>query len=280
MSKAGSLSDASNEETLSAIPSSATIPPTDIVLIRGLVRARYHWGEFPQTLLAQLTQQLHQPDLNLIQPELPGNGDLFKDTTPTSINGMMHRIRDQVLAQQANHHRPIILIAISMGAMIATEWAQQFPHEIQQLHLINTSFGNFSAPWQRMRIPPLLSLLPVIQNTAQLETRIMRWTVNTHHSPTLLDQWIEFAQQHPIRFGNALRQITAASRYRAPKTAPNKNTFIYCSQNDQLVSNQCSHHISTRWQVPLYSHRNAGHDLPLDAPQWLSETICSNILID
>ena len=115
----------------------STQKPT-LILLRGLIRSRYHWGAFPDRF---------SDNYRIIAPEIPGNGDLHQDKTPPSIPLMMQAVRDQVRQQ---HRGEISIIAISMGAMIAIEWARQYPEEIKEIHLINTSLANLSLPWQRM----------------------------------------------------------------------------------------------------------------------------------
>ena len=38
---------------------------------------------------------------------------------------------------------------------------------------------------------------------------------------------------------------------------------------DRLVSPRCSQRLAAAWKVPLALHPSAGHDLPLDDPDWL-----------
>jgi len=245
--------------------------PTVLVLLRGLIRSRFHWQQFPQ----QLQQTF--PDAIILTPELAGNGERYLESTPASIAGMMADIRQQ-LKQQYPANTPLTLVAISMGAMIATEWAQQHPEEIQQLHLINTSFANVSPPWHRMRAAAVLSLAAKALNREQLENAIIRWTINLNSDPQLNNRWQQFAQQHPLSRRNALAQLLAASRYRAPRTAPQAATWLYNSLGDRLVNPACSQTIAERWQKPLLTHHYAGHDLPMDDGEWLAQCISRNTI--
>ena len=72
---------------------------------------------------------------------------------------------------------------------------------------------------------------------------------------------------------NALRQLLAAARYRAPAVAPHPHILLLASQNDRLVNSRCSQAIARGWQCDLALHPQAGHDLPLDAPRWVLEQV-------
>ncbi|MCY0966746.1 alpha/beta fold hydrolase [Parathalassolituus penaei] len=243
------------------------------VLLRGLLRSRFHWHKFPH-LLAQ------QPWVDrILQPELAGNGERSHDITPNGITAMMEDLRAQVLPQLAQDQK-VHLLAISMGAMIATEWARLYPHEIAEMHLINTSFGRYSSPWERMRPLALYELLKVAittrLNPAALEAAILAATVNQRIPADVLGEWIRFAWQHPQGWRNTLTQIWSASRYQGLEQAPIKRTFIYTCQHDRLVSSRASERIADHWRKPLHCHTTAGHDLPLEDPAWLLERIAQS----
>ena len=245
------------------------------VLIRGLIRSRFHWGAFPDQLLNQLQQQQLAPPA-LLLPELAGNGERFRDRTPLSIHRMMLDIRQQVANLSPDNKRPLVLVAVSMGAMIATEWARCFPQEVARLHLINTSFSNFAPPWQRMKIPPLLSFLCSLHSSDKLETAILHWTLNMKDSAGLLPLWRDYAATHPLSMRNGLAQLLAASHFRGPAQAPSEEVFFYNSQHDRLVDAACTRRIAERWQKTLLTHAKAGHDLPMDDPDWLIQQIIAN----
>lgn len=240
---------------------------THYVLIRGLIRSRFHWHEFPNRLLRQ-----HGVS-NVVLPELAGNGERSRELSPWGIPAMMEDIRQQAQTLLPEPMPTVRLVAISMGGMIAAEWAHRYPQEVQQLHLINTSFGGFSRPWQRMRPSALVPLLRHFPNLPQREQAIADRTLTQPLSAQQLQQWIRFAEQHPVTLRNTLTQIASASGYRGLPESPCEHTRIYASQQDQLVASRCSTAIAQRWNVPLLQHPDAGHDLPLDDPDWLVQHI-------
>jgi pimeloyl-ACP methyl ester carboxylesterase len=236
-----------------------------LVFMRGLIRSRYHWAGFPDRFKTQY---------NVIEVELPGNGYRFNETTPSDIPTMMHSIRHQVREQ---HSGPITVIAISMGGMIATEWARQFPEEISAMHLINTSLANMSLPWERMSAVGFFRLLACAGSLLKLERTIYSLTMNRPYSLEEQNKWLSFAENHPLRWRNVFIQLLAASRYKGPVTAPIDSVFFYNATHDRLVRSGCTRRIAKRWNKPLLTHPTAGHDLPVDDPEWLEENILTQL---
>lgn len=244
-----------------------------LVLLRGLIRSRFHWEQFPQQLQSAL------PQYPILTPELAGNGERFRESTPFSIAAMMEDIRQQVNSSRSNQ-QPVIIVAVSMGAMIATEWARLYPKEVDQLHLINTSFRNLSMPWQRMQAAAFFSLITRLLNRSKLESAIIRWTINSNKTPELEQRWQQFAVTHPLGYRNALAQLVSASQYRGPLQSPINNAYFYRSAKDYLVDSQCSQRIADCWQKPLATHPDAGHDLSMDDPEWLIGQIRTNLTVN
>lgn len=246
--------------------------PRHWILIRGLMRSAFHWHQFPKKLQQQF------PSDSITCLDIPGNGERFTETTPVSIKGMAEDLYDQfenlITAKTGTHD--IHIIAISMGGMIASELISMHPDHFSSVHIINSSFSNLSTPWQRMNPKALLSITPNLTNKENLETSILRWTSNKQSSE-FVKPWTDEARAHPINFRNAIAQLLAAGRYSAPKSKPLEETHIYCSENDHLVGSQCSKNIAKHWQVELNCHPTAGHDLPLDDPDWLIEKISDNL---
>ncbi|MCB5196761.1 alpha/beta fold hydrolase [Deefgea salmonis] len=234
------------------------------VLLRGLMRETRHWGDFAQ----QLQQQY--PQDRIIMLDWPGNGQLNAQISPNRIEQMVQYLRQTLIEQ--GHQAPYHVIALSLGAMVAIAWAQQAPNELASATLINTSLRPFNRFYQRLRprnYPQLLRLL--FSTAAQQEQIILQLTSNTsiRSQAQLLPQWIAYQQQYPIRRSNILRQLFAALRYRSRLNCPAVPLQLLASQCDQLVSAQCSQTLAQRWQIPLYRHPSAGHDLPLDDAAWV-----------
>ena len=89
----------------------------------------------------------------------------------------------------------------------------------------------------------------------------------------MINDWVSVRAQRPVRPLNALRQLLAAARYRAPAQAPDVPMLLLASTNDRLVDSRCSQALARAWHCPLAMHPDAGHDLPLDDADWVASQI-------
>lgn len=240
---------------------------TTWVLLRGLAREQLHWGRFSQMLQAQLSA-----GDRVVALDLPGNGTRHAETSPATVDGMVNAARAELRERGVTGE--VMLLALSLGGMVAVQWALSAPLEVRGCILVNTSLGGISPPWHRLRPYALASLLPVLFSRSALgrESVVLRLTSNRPANAQLLDEWGVIARSRPVRLGNFLRQLLAAARFRAAKRPP-VPVLVVVSHGDRLASPRCSAALALAWQVPLRAHWDAGHDLPLDAPQWLLDRI-------
>ena len=237
---------------------------TTWILLRGLMREARHWGDFPQTLASTLG------DTKVLTLDLPGNGSRYQERSPTSIAAMTEHCRQQ--CQESGIAPPYHLLALSLGAMVVTDWATRYPVEVAGAVLINTSLRPFSPFYHRLRprqYASLLGLLLLPPESAERERTILRLTSNRSNTDSVLYAWQQYARQYPVSRLNACRQLFAAWRYRAPQRAPSVAVLILNGGADQLVNPACSVALQHRWRVPLRIEPDSGHDLPLDAPDWV-----------
>lgn len=238
------------------------------VLLRGLTRESGHWGAF-----AGLLQQRH-PGARIVTLDLPGNGSINNQPSPIRIEAMTQRCRDHLRAQGLAP--PYRLLAMSMGAMVAMDWAARAPRELAGCVLINTSLGRFSPWYQRLRpinYPRLLALALTPDPVAR-ERAILRLTSrNAAAAAEVLDDWTRLRRARPVSAANALRQLLAAARYRAPVTPPAVALLVLASRGDRLVDSRCSQELARRWQTGIALHPSAGHDLTLDDAAWVADQI-------
>ena len=233
------------------------------VLIRGLWREARHWGEFT----ADLQQQF--PGATISTPDIPGNGIRHKETSPSTIAGMTDALR-----QQVDLNRPVRLIALSMGGMIAIDWMTRYPKEIEAAVLINTSARPLSPFYYRLRWTAYPHVLPLIfHSAAHREADILRLTSNRHpHDTKLLESWRQWQRQNPVSPISARNQFLAAMRF-SITTQPQQPLSVITSRADRLVDYRCSQKLAQIWQSDYREHESAGHDLPLDEPEWLVQRI-------
>jgi alpha-beta hydrolase superfamily lysophospholipase len=236
------------------------------ILLRGLTREQGHWGNFPSLMASACP-----PGTQILTPDLPGNGVLHHSDSPTNVEAMVAHLR-HTLSEQG-HRPPYRVMAMSLGAMVTVAWAHQHPHELERCVLINTSLRPYSPFWQRLRPAQYLRIAGLILGRASdtaWESAIMAMT--TRHpldADATLARWLQLRAQHPVKPLNGLKQLWAATRYKAPKTPPPAPTLLLNSLGDQLVNPQCSATLAQHWHCPFVRHPTAGHDLPLDAGPWV-----------
>ena len=235
------------------------------ILLRGLAREQAHWGPF----VGDLAHALPQDDVTAL--DLPGNGLLHRQPSPCSVPAMVQACR-RMLAERGVAP-PYHLLAMSLGAMVATEWAHATPAEVAGCVLINTSLRPFSPFHQRLRPGNYAALLRVaagIGSPQSIERQVLRMTSHCAPDPPgTVQAWVDIRAQRPVSAANALRQLVAAARYQAPAAAPQARVLLLASRHDALVSSQCSVAIAAAWHAPLEIHPRAGHDLPLDDAAWV-----------
>lgn len=239
--------------------------PKNWILIRGLMRSRFHWKNFPELLRSGL-------DLDSVQSvELPGNGFLNSDGTPTSIDTAVEKIRSQI---SFSGTEAFGLVGISLGGMLATRWAQLFPGEVSHLILINSS-SKLSPFNQRLKPSNYFSMVRqlLLGNSAASEEFILSTTSNSEQIwRSHLAENIEFLKAHPLKSINFIRQLMLAGQVDF-REIPKMEKLILTSKADRLVSSECSDKISQLWGCAIHHHEAAGHDLPLDDAGWLIEKI-------
>lgn len=235
------------------------------ILLRGLTREAGHWGGFGPLLASRTGEPVEAIDL-------PGNGARWREPSPASV-----RATTFDACRRTAGPEPVILVAMSLGAMVALEWARLAPDTVAGCALINTSAGGASWPWQRLRPANYPRLLGLLRPAAALDLERQVLAMTSARAAELDQEarrWAAIRTARPVSAPNAVRQLWAAARYRAPREAPPMPLLLLASEGDGLVSNRCSRELAHRWQAPLRMHPWAGHDLPLDDPQWLVRELC------
>ncbi len=232
------------------------------LLLRGLAREQRHWGEFVPLL------QQHFPESTVLTLDIPGNGHLYQSDSPTTIAAMTEALRQQLRPLDNPH--PLNLIALSMGGMIAIDWMSRYPSEIDSAVLINSSARGFAPFYQRLRWQNYMGFFQLFRQTPAVREQFILNLTSNHerHNLELLANWQSWQQQYPLSWRNAYRQILAAARFKAQQK-PVPPILIIASPKDRLVDYRCSLKLQQAWQCACKLHPSAGHDLPLDDPDWL-----------
>ncbi|MDP4302080.1 alpha/beta fold hydrolase [Leptothrix discophora] len=258
------------------------------LLVRGLSRSTAHWGELPQALQAALRRQ-GQPEARVLGLDLPGNGRLWRERSPATIGAMTESLRTQWQDQQralratlADRPLALHLLTLSMGGMVGLDWARRHPGELSRLVLVNSSLSGLAPLHWRMRPsawPTLLRLLalPVGDRACERALHALTSREPASRREATVAAWTALRQAERVSRPNVLRQLVAAARYRVdgPKALAGLGlpVQVICSAGDALVDPRCSQRLAAALGTRPVCHPQAGHDLALDAPDWLIEQV-------
>ena len=253
------------------------------ILLRGLTREARHWGTLPDALRAALDGIGRRASLSDATParvltiDLPGNGEHANLRAPLQVTGMVDFVR--AAARASGAPGPYCVLAMSLGGMVATCWAQHHPADIDRLVLINTSMRPFSRFDERLRPQAWSGLARVAwhwDDARIAETEIHRLTcANRETRDADVSAWTAIRESAPVSRANALRQLFAAARFAAQRRRPACATLVLSAREDGLVDPACSAALAAAWGAPHWRHPWAGHDLPHDDPAWTVERICA-----
>ena len=241
------------------------------VFLRGLVRENAHWDDFPDIFRAAI------PGARVHLIDLPGNGRHWRLPSPLSLRETMEAVRAEALAAMRSQCKsdglqPFYLFTISLGGMVAVEWAISHPAELAGAVLINTSLRGMSPLHQRLSLGawPLIARIAATADVAKRERLIFELTSSLQNlSPRLIENRVAIHQRHPVQLKNVFRQLWAAARYHPPLGKPPIPLLLLNSKGDRMVDPSCTQAMARRWNIEPTIHPWAGHDLPLDDPDWV-----------
>ena len=241
------------------------------ILLRGLAREARHWGDFPACLASRLG------GARIIAIDLPGNGARHAQASPLRMAALTDAARRELAAQGIA--APYHLLALSLGAMVAVDWATRRPDEVAGAVLINTSLRGLNPLHHRLRPANYARLLRLVVATDDVERErtilalTSRQPGGTPAADALVERWCAIRRASPVSAHNAVRQLVCAARFRAPEERPRVPVLLLSSRGDALVDPRCSLRLAALWQVPHAIHPGAGHDLPLDDGEWVADAI-------
>ncbi len=239
------------------------------IWLRGLIRWKDHWGDFTEEFKKQF------PNDEILLLDLPGFGDFYQEDCPKSMEQIIDHLDKRVDWTQGKYH----ILAFSLGAMVAAQWASRRPSQIEKMFLINTS-DKRSPFYERFHLRNfwLLSSRIVHTEAKFVETGVINIISNRPEvRKKYLSSFIQAFLKSPFKRHNFLRQLRVASKARFPLSSPVPTVFMN-STADRLVSYKCSERIAKDWGSTLETHHQSGHDLTLDDPQWVLKVLQKHVL--
>lgn len=236
------------------------------LLLRGMARESAHWGNFIPLLQATF------PGADVTQLDLPGTGRFHKEISPCTIKAIAGTVRRHAIESNCVQ-RPLTILAISLGAMVAWEWMRSYPDDICGATLINTSFAGLSPFYHRLRWQSYGKFAAIImkRDIRNRETAILQLICNRRDQDEQISlAWEKIQNQRPISLKNCFRQIIAAASYHPGDIKPVQPILLINGKGDRLAAPICSEVIGKKWDLELRSHSWGGHDLTLDDGAWVA----------
>ncbi len=237
------------------------------IFLRGLVRGNAHWGDFPKVL-----QHLN-PTWETEYLEIPGNGTVHSFKTPLSVEAVILFLRQR--SRFSNQGQAFHICGVSLGGMIALKWAEMYPKEVESVAIINSSLQQCSPFYRRLRPNNYLRVLKSLMSSdvARQEEMILQITSNKFQDTSrYLKYFSDFSCRHPTTKESIMRQLLLANQIRIERF-PDIPLKILSAHGDRLVSPSCSDEICKAFGGKQFAHPSAGHDLPLDDPEWVCEVL-------
>lgn len=243
-----------------------------IILLRGLAREQKHWDQ-------EFLNMLIRRDLVPVMIDLPGAGEYRDLTSPTEVEDyvsfLQTRIRDVL-----DEGEKAYLLGHSLGGMIAIRWAFEYPENFNKVFLVNTSDKRSRSLPERLRPFGLWQMFNIMKtrNIKKQELEILKMNSNNNLArQKALPKWVSLACSRPVKIRSILNQLLAASKFEAPSKLEVPLLYI-SSKADRMVSYKCSKRLAKQHHANILLHDRAGHDIPLDDPDWLVDCIASGLI--
>lgn len=239
------------------------------ILLRGLAREKGHWGPFAERFTEAVA-----PD-QVLQIDLPGTGEFRNVTSPTSIKGIFEFVRGQAI-ERVQDNNLFVIVAISLGGMVAMEWMKHRPEDLAGAVLINTSLKGASPVYNRLRwqIWPKFLQAVSTQSPRERERLIIDMLINSEEARAqALPVWTKIASDHPVSYRSVLNQLWAAATFEGLEKETQVPVLLLSSLGDRFVDPSCSTVLHEKWGWPIERHAWGGHDLPWDDSEWMIQKI-------
>jgi pimeloyl-ACP methyl ester carboxylesterase len=204
--------------------------------------------------------------------DLVGTGSRVDESVPLTIAAMADDVRRCWLKRRDEASQWGVL-GLSMGGMVAMSWASRHPHDVDALIVGNSSASGVGRTYQRLswRSWAPLARTIVTRDVARRERLVLDLVCENYteaERDVLAGHYADLARESPFGPRAFISQLIASASFQAPARLP-MPVRVLRGAGDRFVSPKCSARLARRFEVPLYTHATAGHDLSLDAPDWL-----------
>jgi pimeloyl-[acyl-carrier protein] methyl ester esterase len=245
--------------------------PTRIFLLIGLTKESAHWDD---VFVASLKEKFNTEDVVAI--DLPGAGKYLDQKSPLSMEGVVKetRLNYQEYLKGDTHN---IMVSISLGGMVATEWMKFYPTDFEKFVIVNSSFKGFSKIYKRVQPWAMQKFFKVFLAGTEEEREhhvIDLCSNNADVYDHTKKKWVKLAKERPMAKINMVRQLIAGARY-SPDHKPEIPTLIIAAKHDKLAHYTCSENLHKKWggDFHLIDDEKVGHGVHIDAPKQLASII-------
>jgi len=250
-----------------------TNKPKRIFLIIGLTKESAHWDDS----FVQKLKDLYQTD-EVIALDLPGAGKYLDLASPLTMKGIVSMTRDHYQEYFAESERyENLLVAISLGGMVATEWLKSYPLDFSKFVIINSSFKGLSPVYKRVQPKAILEFFKIfgtVDNGKREDLVIKLCGNNSKNYEAIHKKWTRIANERPMAKLNMVRQTIAGARFN-PDYKPEIPTLIIAARHDRLAHHSCSENLQKVWNGDFHmiEEVHIGHGVHIDAPIELAQII-------
>lgn len=183
---------------------------------------------------------------------------------------MVEDLASRFAAVAGDDPGPWGILGVSLGGMVALAWTHRFPKTFDAAIVVNSSAGDLARPTQRLRLENLPTLLRAARATpVERELLVLGMNTSGHGANVALaEEWASYRREFPVSLGVLARQVLAGLRFRSPPQLGTETLFV-SGAGDRFVDPRCTRRLAERYDAPHVQHPTAGHDLPLDDPDWL-----------
>ncbi|GAA3947836.1 alpha/beta hydrolase [Gordonia caeni] len=234
---------------------------TEWVLVRGLTREQRHWHAFPEALAESSGARVTTIDA-------PGFGTENARRSPATIEEITDDIRSRLQTPAPEGERAIL--GISLGGMVALDWCSRYPDEFAFCTVVNTLAREVFRPhYLTLRALSVLGLRsfrsPRAHEQAVADLTVTDPAIDRN---ALALRWVSFHHDAPPTTASIRAQASAGLTFRLPGAVPTP-LAVLAARGDRLADPRMSLRIAERYGARVYLHPSAGHDLPVDDPDWI-----------
>jgi len=245
------------------------------LLVRGLARESAHWFDFPSALAARTGARVESIDVAGCGTQ---RGRAPLPSVPWLARDVARRFRERPSGARGSGW---VIVGLSLGGMITLELCRILPGCFEGAVIINAS-SRLTPIGERLSLRGVCTLLRALGSSDALVRERSVLALTSSLPPEAQRRHAEraaaIARERPPSRASVLAQLLSAARFVPPPPSglAVPLTFV-CSRRDRLVSPRCTRDLAAFYSGSVLEHPWAGHDLPLDDPDWLCELLVTTV---